>query len=85
MKFSGHPTHTTIGERRTYECRICGKVTQIPKDDDDKDFVHEEKMITMSQVLRTYEGRRLHEKLQHVAKLNMELAAAPQMDAEEGR
>ena len=39
----------------------------------------------MSQVLRTYEGRRLHEKLQHVAKLNMELAAAPQMDAEEGR
>jgi len=36
-------------------------------------------------VLRTYEGRRLHEKLQHVAKLNMELAAAPQIDAEEGR
>ena len=24
---AGHPTHTTIGERRTYECRICGKVT----------------------------------------------------------
>ena len=35
------------------------------------------------QVLRTYEGRRLHEKLQHVAKMNMELA--PQMEAEEGR
>ena len=42
------------------------------------------KMLT-SQVLRTYEGRRLHEKLQHVAKLNMELVAAPQIDAEEGR
>merc|ERR1712013_193256 len=56
---AGHPTHTTMGERRTYECRICGKV------------------------LRTYEGRRLHEKLQHVAKMNMELA--PQMEAEEGR
>ena len=57
----------------------------MAKDDDDKDFDHEAKMITMSQVLRTCEGRRLHEKLQHVAKLNMELAAAPQMDAEEGR
>ena len=45
---------------------------------DDEDYI-------VSQVLRTYEGRRLHEKLQHVAKLNMELAAAPQMDAEEGR
>ena len=22
----GHMTHTTMGERRTYECRICGKV-----------------------------------------------------------
>ena len=41
--------------------------------------------MTTSQVLRTYEGRRLHEKLQHVAKLNMELVAAPQIDAEEGR
>jgi len=40
--------HTTMGERRTYECRICGKV------------------------LRTYEGRRLHEKLQHVAKMRKE-------------
>ena len=37
----------------------------------------------VAQVLRTYEGRRLHEKLQHVAKMNMELA--PQMEAEEGR
>ena len=26
-KFPGHPTHTTVGERRTYECRICGKVS----------------------------------------------------------
>ena len=41
--------------------------------------------MILSQVLRTYEGRRLHEKLQHVAKLNMDLAAAPQIDAEEGR
>ena len=38
----------------------------------------------LTQVLRTYEGRRLHEKLQHVAKLNVQVPAA-QEETEEGR
>jgi len=47
-----------IGERKTYDCRICGKV------------------------LRTYEGRRLHEKIQHIAKMKRaaEEAEARQLD-----
>jgi len=49
--FGGGGGVSPIVERKTYECRYCGKV------------------------LKTYEGRRLHEKLQHVVKMgNLEMA-----------
>jgi len=54
--YSGHSLFggsagNRVVERKTYECRYCGKL------------------------LKTYEGRRLHEKLQHVVKMgNLEMA-----------